>query len=162
MLIVIFRHGHKEFSADFDPNLSPKGFDQSTALLNAVQADKIPQPTHCWFSPRKRTRQTLEKAIDFFKPVTALKNELDVRASEETLADFRKRITACLNELEQKSSHKDCYYLCTHYDWLEEFLTTVNSNKDFNQPQFWTWAPADYMIFDVQDGSWNFQTKGSL
>lgn len=162
MLIVIFRHGHKEFSTDFDPNLSPKGFEQSAALLKAIQENKLPRPTHCWYSPRKRTRQTLEKAIEFYKPSTSLKIELDVRESEESRADFKKRILQCLNELEQKSSHKDCYYLCTHYDWLEEFLLAVNSNQDFNQPQFWTWAPADYMIFDIQDGIWNFQNKGSL
>lgn len=53
MNIVLFRHGHKVFSIDQDPGLSPKGFEQSHHLLEIIENKIIPPPTHVWVSEKK-------------------------------------------------------------------------------------------------------------
>lgn len=163
MIVAIFRHGHKDFSTDFDPSLSLKGFEQAENLLQLLNQNALPKPTHLWFSDKKRTLQTIEKAQSVNTNVQIKKNQdLNLRDSRETRDQFRNRVEHYLTFLENRQNENEVHFACTHYDWLEEFLTVVNANSHFKTHDFYSWAPGQFVIFDVRDGEWNFQQKGVL
>ena len=163
MIILLFRHGHKAFSVDNDPALSPKGFDQAQHLTQLIAAGKIPLATHAWVSEKKRTFQTLEKAIDQHSLITFKKSELNFREANEDAVQFKYRIQKFLRELGLRAKENEIHYVCTHYDWIEEALTLMESDKDLTTFEFANWSPGQYMVFDLIDhDNYRFMNKGSL
>ena len=163
MIIILFRHGHKAFSINSDPELSPKGFDQAQHLTRLISDGKIPLATHAWVSEKKRTFQTLEKAIDQLKLSTYRKSDLNYRESDENTAQFKYRIQKFLRELGLRAKENEIHYICTHYDWIEEALTLIECDQDLNSYEFANWSPGQYMVFDLVDqNNYKFIKKGSL
>lgn len=163
MVILLFRHGHKAFSIDNDPALSPKGFEQALRLPQMIEDKKVPRPTHCWVSEKKRTLQTLEKAIEKHHITTYKKSELNYREAEENTAQFRNRIQKFLLELSKRAKETEIHYVCTHYDWIEEAMSLIECDKDLNSYEYANWSPGQYLMLDLVDSnSFRFLGKGSL
>lgn len=162
MKAILFRHGHKSLAPLTDPDLTEKGFEQSRALLNKISNDLLPVPTHCWVSEKVRTKQTLDAAIQNYKPQTNQKTELDVRLHHETLPQFRARIQKFISDITNRKNENETHFICTHYDWIEESLTMIDSDQNLNSHQFASWAPGQYLIFDIRDGIWNYVSQGVL
>ena len=163
MVILLFRHGHKAFSIDNDPPLSPKGFEQAVHLNQLIAEKKIPLATHCWVSEKKRTLQTLEKAIDQHQMITHKKSDLNYREAEENTAQFRSRIQKFLRELSARAKESEIHYVCTHYDWIEEAMTLIDCDKDLGSYEYASWSPGQYLVFDLIDqNSYKLLNKGVL
>ncbi len=163
MIILLFRHGHKAFSIDNDPALSPKGSEQAQHLTRLISDGKIPLATHAWVSEKKRTFQTLEKAIDKHKLITYKKSDLNYRETLENTAQFKYRIQKFLRELGLRAKENEIHYVCTHYDWIEEALTLIECDKDLNTYEFANWSPGQFMVFDLVDqNNYRLINKGSL
>jgi phosphohistidine phosphatase SixA len=166
MILILFRHGHKGLTPFQDPNLTPKGFDQAIDLVTQIEKGILPKPTHCWFSEMIRTEQTLEKAIEKFRPKISKKSELNVRSHTETAKTFQTRIQKFCTDLISKQKPQEVHFLCTHYDWIEDVLTLINSDKDLNSFEFSGWAPGQYLVFEIESSdkneAWKVLKKGLL
>ena len=163
MVILLFRHGHKTFSIDNDPPLSPKGFEQAHHLTQLIFDQKIPQATHCWVSEKIRTFQTLEKAIDQYQLTTYKKSDLNHREAGENSTQFRQRVQKFLHELGTRAKETEVHYICTHYDWIEEALSLIDCDKDLSSYEYASWSPGQYLVFDLIDQNiYKLLSKGSL
>jgi broad specificity phosphatase PhoE len=163
MIILLFRHGHKVFSVDNDPPLSPKGFEQAQHLNQLIAENKIPLATHCWVSDKKRTLQTLEKAIEQHQMITHKKSDLNYREGDENTAQFRSRIQKFLRELSARAKESEIHYICTHYDWIEEAMTLIDCDKDLRSYEYASWSPGQYLVFDLVDqNTYKLLNKGVL
>ena len=162
MNIVLFRHGHKVFSIDQDPGLSPKGFEQSHHLLEIIENKIIPPPTHVWVSEKKRTYQTLEKSIDVYKPVLYKKSDLNHRDSEELLSSFHQRIQKYIYDLTSRIKSNETHYVCTHYDWIEVFSNLAHCQQDLNSYEYSNWTPGQFLVFEYSHSLLNVIQKGAL
>jgi len=160
MIIVLIRHGHKGSTPISNPELTEKGHEQSLALAEIVQQGRLPKPTHCWFSDKIRTQQTLSEVIVRNSPVTFEKPELSTRHHTETSTVFRQRVQNFLTSIEQRSNANEVHFICTHYDWIEEALTLINSDKNLNSFEYSGWSPAQFLVFEVSDGTWKVGQKG--
>ncbi len=164
MRIVLFRHGHKQFSMDENPSLSLKGFDQSKKLTQMLDTKILPNPNECWHSFKKRTFETLQElklnpSIQF-----KLKNNLNERQATETIKDFQNRIKLILIDIQnlQIVSKEHILFICSHYDWIEEFLNIASCSKDLNAFEYSNWAPGQYLDFEFYDDQFHILHKGVL
>lgn len=162
MVIVIFRHGHKQFSADENPSLSERGFEQAKNLAQLIGSEALPVPTHCWYSPKIRTRQTLELCFKNSSIITFEKNELNTREHDETHKSFKNRIQKFFNELHARSTPNEVHFICTHYDWIEEALTMIQLGSDAHSYELSSWAPGQFALFELQDHIYHYRKKGVL
>ena len=166
MQVVLFRHGHKDFMPPEDPSLSARGFDQAKKLATLVASHELPKPTHCWASDKIRTLQTLQDVINQTSSHSEQTKQLSIRSHQESQQQFRNRIQNFLNEIDRRAEntqHKnEIHYICTHYDWIEEAMSLINCDKDLNSYEFSSWAPAQYLIFDLYDGCWHLTKKGAV
>ena len=166
MIFILFRHGHKGLTPFTDPGLSPQGFDQSQNLVDQIENGTLPKPTHCWFSEKIRAQQTLAKVIDLYKPLSTAKIELNLRNHIETTKAFKSRIQKFCNELTLRNKQQEVHFVCTHYDWIEEFLTLINSDKDLNSFEYSNWSPGQYLVFEILSADkhepWKVLNKGVL
>ncbi len=166
MILILFRHGHKGQTPFQDPDLTPKGFDQALDLIAQIEQGLLPKPTHCWFSEMIRTKQTLQKAIEKYQPLSKQKSELNVRRHTEMAKAFHTRIQKFCADLVSKQKPEEVHFLCTHYDWIEEVLTLINSDKDLNSFEFSSWSPGQYLVFEIDSSEknepWKVLKKGVL
>ncbi len=166
MILILFRHGHKGLSPMNDPDLTAKGFEQAEILVDLIDKSSLPKPTHCWFSPRIRTQQTLAKAIDKFKTASTCKKELDLKSHTESVVDFRHRIQKFCLEMVNRGAQSEVHFVCTHYDWIEEVLTLIDADKDLNSFEFLNWSPGQYLAFEIlssdKNDPWKILRKGVL
>lgn len=163
MKVVLFRHAQKGVIPYDDPTLTEDGFRQGEAISQLVQKKILPAPTQAWASPKVRTSQTLQAACESAKIQLQKTELLDLRQPSESTDEFRKRILNLISMLDQISqdSKNEVYFLCTHYDWIEEAMTLINCDKDLNSFEFSHWSPAQFILFEVQDSLWTFLKKGS-
>ncbi len=152
MMWVLFRHGEKQIQG-FDPELTPTGQAQAQALLEKVKAGKLPKPHAIYVSTKRRTAQTLEPLARQFKMKTQVKAELTEKVPGETPEKFRFRIQEFLVKLLLLHQDHEVIYLCTHFDWLEEFLTVIESDSDLSR--FSHFTPAQYILFEKKE-LWHF------
>lgn len=166
MILILFRHGHKGMTPFQDPDLTPKGFDQAHDLVTQIENETLPKPTHCWFSDMIRTKQTLLKAIEKYQPTTHQKSELNIRSHAETTQMFYARIQKFYNDLVLKQKTNEVHFVCTHYDWIEESLAFITSDKNLNSFEFSNWSPGQYLIFEIDSSEksevWKVLNKGVL
>jgi phosphohistidine phosphatase SixA len=162
MKVVLFRHAQKGITPFEDPALTEAGYKQAEAISQLVAKNVLPEPTHCWVSPKIRTRQTLQAVCDLSQIQIKSSDLLNLRAQSENSQDFRKRISELIQFLDSTSltSNNEVHYLCTHYDWIAEAMTLINSDKDLNSFEFSHWAPAQYIVFSLQNSIWKFEKKG--
>lgn len=165
MRLILFRHGHKQFSMDDNPSLSDRGHKQADHLLEKVEKKELPQPTLCWFSPRKRTFETLAQLKKFTPIQWEQKTALGEKNLNESYHDFKQRISKIFSEIEKKSQNskpEDTIFLCTHYDWIETALTVIHSDQDLTGFEFSNWSPGQFIEFDYYDNLFHFIKKGAL
>lgn len=160
MLVVLFRHGHKEFSMDENPKLSPKGLEQAHNLARLIADGTLPTPTHCWYSEKIRTKQTLQESLS--GALTFERVELNYREGDEDQNKMRARIQKFLNDLTLRTNAREVHFICTHYDWIEESMTLITCDRDLTSYEFSSWAPGQFVVFDLVDGLYTFIKKGRL
>ncbi len=148
MIWVIFRHGEKQMQG-FDPELSPEGIVQAKNILEKAKGGKLPKPNALYVSTKKRTAQTFDPLAQHFRMKTQVKVELTERVPGETQEKFRFRIQEFLVKLLLLHQDNEVIYLCTHYDWIEEFLTVIESDKDLSR--FASFGPAQYIMFEKKE-----------
>ncbi len=163
MKVVLIRHAQKGITPYEDPSLTESGFLQAEFLCQLSKKNLLPNPTHAWVSPKTRTFQTLKPLCENLKIRPEITDSLDQRISNETSSDFRNRVSRFLQQFELRAleAPDEIHILCTHYDWIEEGMTLINSDKDLNSFEFSHWSPTQYVVFEIQDSIWKVIGKGS-
>jgi phosphohistidine phosphatase SixA len=126
----------------------------------------LPAPTVCLYTDKIRTRETIQELIHHFNPKTELKAELALRSYNETSQNFRARVQKLINyytyQAAQPENKNQVIYACTHYDWVEEAMMVIESDKNLNSFEYAGWAPAQYMEFQItEDGTWVLKSRGA-
>ncbi len=163
MNIVLFRHAKKSFLPFDDPSLSPEGFIQSERLPETVKKQNLPPATALWASEKIRTHQTFQNLAATLGLKIITRTELNLRADFETQKMFQARVQSLIDELSvttQKQDSNHVIYLCTHYDWIEESMPLIPSDKNLTGFEFSTWAPAQFVHFKIAEKNWQFIKKG--
>jgi broad specificity phosphatase PhoE len=158
MKVYLFRHGQKDSLPFEDPDLTSFGHQQANKLAELIRNGDLLKGTQFLASPRKRAQSTLRPAATLCQAPLQVASDLDQRTSFENADVFRARIQQTLNSLEKKFSTNDVIYLCSHHDWIEESLSVIPADTDLLDPRYWSWRPAQYMHFEVQDGLWILKT----
>ncbi len=163
MKLVLLRHAQKGITPFDDPHLTETGFRQSEALASFVEKKILPIPTHAWVSPKIRTAQTLKSVCELAGARIEVTKGLDLRSADESANVFRKRVQQTLQHFQDRvaSGAQETHYLCTHYDWIEDAMTLIHSDKDLNSFEFSHWGPTQYIVFEIQDDIWKVFQKGS-
>lgn len=167
MDVVLFRHAKKGMLPFEDPGLTPEGFAQGERLPDVVQKQGLPTARELWASEKIRTHQTLQALASVLHLSTLTKVELNLRNETETQKMFCARVQILIDELSltaRNSSTNECIYLCTHYDWIEEAMHLIPSDRSLMTSEFSTWAPAQYIHFKILTTApkplWKFMKKG--
>lgn len=160
MKFVLFRHAHKGIMPYDDPELSAQGFAQ--ALRISELAASLPTPNHLWVSPKKRAAQSFYPLSKKLNLNIETKLELDQQNQQESGPHFRMRVQKFLNQLEDMQNPTLTIFACTHYDWIEEAMTLINSDKDLKSFEFLHWSPAQYVEFEIRNNLWTFIKKGAF
>ncbi|MBC7740891.1 MAG: histidine phosphatase family protein [Bdellovibrionaceae bacterium] len=163
MKFVLVRHAQKGITPFEDPELNPEGFHQARVLNALVKQNELPAPTHAWASPKIRTTQTLKSMCEEQKVEVQINELLDLRLNNESVGDFHHRIQKFLDAFEKQSAKtiNQTHYICTHYDWIEEAMSLIKCDKDLKSFEFSHWSPAQFVIFEILDGTWTLIRKGS-
>lgn len=161
MKFVLFRHAHKGILPFEDPELSPQGHLQAEQISKDVSAAKIPAPTHLLVSPKRRAAQTFLPLSHEQGLPLSVQSALDQHVSGESSAEFRDRIRSFIDNLTSQFGHADVIYACTHYDWIEEAMSLIPSDRNLNTFEFSHWAPTQYLVFEVGPAQWTYLQKGS-
>lgn len=163
MKVVLIRHAQKGITPYDNPGLTEDGLQQAESLCELAKKNQLPVPTQAWASPRMRTFQTLKPLCQSYGVQVQSTDSLDQRTSGESSSDFRKRISHFLHQFELRASEapSETHFLCTHYDWIEESLTLINSDKDLNSFEFLHWSPTQYVVFKIENSVWKVLRKGS-
>lgn len=160
MKVVLIRHAQKGITPYENPGLTEGGLLQAEALCDLAKKKLLPTPTHAWVSPRIRTFQTLKPLCENYHVQIQVAESLDQRTSAESAIDFRKRILNFLNQFDSMTAN-ETHFFCTHYDWIEESLTLMNSDKDLSSFEFSHWSPTQFVVFEIQNNLWKVLRKGS-
>lgn len=161
MKFVLFRHAHKGFLPFEDPELSPKGLDQSIRIKELIKNNTLPQPQQLWISPKKRTAQTFYPCSKEFSITMQIQADLDQRLAEETSFQFKNRVQNFINEISRQAQTQTTVFACTHYDWIEEAMALINCDSDLSTFEFTHWSPTQFLIFQVQEDIWKIIGKGA-
>lgn len=165
MIFILLRHGHKSMDPADNPCLTDRGYLQAKKLLQYVQENKLPLPSLCLYSEKIRTKETLDELISHYRPRHEALSELNLRSHLESAQDFRQRIQKLIHQYTLKASQtstgsKQVIYACTHYDWIDEALTIIDADVDLNSYEYRSWAPAQYIEFQIENGLWYLKSKG--
>jgi broad specificity phosphatase PhoE len=148
MMWVLFRHGEKQMQG-FDPELSPQGFIQAQKILEKVKSGKLPKPHALYVSTKKRTAQTFEPLSREFRLKSQIKAELTERVPGETSEKFRFRIQEFLVRLLLQHQDNETLYLCTHFDWIEEFMSVIESDTDLSR--YSNFGAGQFILFEKKE-----------
>lgn len=148
MKLILFRHAEKSSDKSYDPPLSSYGQLQAKKLAQEIFSKKLPKPHAFYVSSRVRTHQTFGEAAQMAGLKLKTSTLLDERQVNEKPADFRRRIQELLVTLQLDYPGKECIYLCTHFDWIEEFLSVIECSTDLMSVQYHSWAPAQWMLLE--------------
>jgi broad specificity phosphatase PhoE len=145
---VIFRHGEKQNSG-FDPELTAQGHRQAGRILSRIQEGKLPKPNALYVSTKKRTAQTFDPLSQHFKLKAQIRAELTERVTGESKEKFRFRIQEFLVRLLLQHPDQDVIYLCTHFDWIEEFMSIIEGDQDLSRLS--TFSSGQFIFFDKKE-----------
>ena len=166
MQLILLRHAHKGLTPAADPELSTPGFKQAQKLVEIIEQKRLPPPNKCWVSEKIRTKQTIEAASQKFKSTIEASDLVNLRSFNETAEEFQQRIKkmiSMLNSTAQDSrTASHAHYLCTHYDWIEDALVFIPSPTDLTSFEFSSWAPAQYIHFEIINSIWTVRAKGAI
>lgn len=148
-----------------NPHLTDRGHLQAKKLLQFTKDNKLPLPTLCLYSEKIRTKETLDEIINGYQPRHEALSGLNLRSHSESATDFRQRIQKFIHHYTVKASQsgtgsKQVIYACTHYDWIDEALTMIDADVDLNSYEYRSWAPAQYLEFQIENGLWQLKSKG--
>ena len=160
MKLVLFRHAQKGIMPFEDPELSPRGFEQGDNILKLVLAQKLPAPTALFVSPKRRTSQTFYKLAKEKNLQCLITPELDQRESDESSQQFLQRIRKWIENIELNAPSDAVYFACTHYDWIEESMLIIPSDRSLGGFEFAHWSPTQFVEFHIENGLWKFIQKG--
>lgn len=160
MRFVLFRHAHKGILPFEDPELSSSGFEQAARILSLVQENTLMQPTQLLASPKRRTSQTFYPMSKYFNLKIEIQEELDQQNQLENNTEFRNRVQKFLQLIQNQQSKNLTIFACTHFDWIEEAMSLISSDKDLNSFVFSNWSPAQYVEFEIHENLWKFIQKG--
>lgn len=166
MDVVLFRHAKKGMLPFEDPGLTPEGLMQSERLPDIVNKYNLPAAAALWASEKIRTHQTFQGLASTFKLNTETKAELNLRSESESQNMFQQRVKILIDELTLSACNdlQSCIYLCTHYDWIEEAMAIIPSDKNLLTFEFNSWAPAQFVHFKITKSPastiWKFMKKG--
>lgn len=163
MKIYLFRHAEKDqidFNSNsqasgYDPGLTQRGHEQSIKLAQLVVEKELLPPTQIFTSQKKRALQTLQPLAQSHSLEINQIVELNERKNSETSTQFISRINNFVEKMTNLQSPQNIIYCCSHYDWIEEFLYLDIFNK--NLSSFSGWAPASYMLFEIQKDVWHMK-----
>lgn len=159
MQIYIFRHAEKnqmDFSGgSYDPGLTQFGAKQATMIAQLVNDQSLLKPSLIFTSEKKRAIETFRPLAEQHQHTIRKHPGLNERMNSETSFQFRNRVDQFTLELMRNNTKNKVIYCCTHYDWIEEFLTLDIFNKDLGT--YSNWAPSSYMFFEVQNNLWQFK-----
>lgn len=148
MIWVIFRHGEKQVQG-FDPELAAQGHIQAKSILEKVKSNKLPKPNALYVSTKKRTAQTFEPLASHYSTKSQIKAELTEKVPGETQEKFRFRIQEFLVKLLLLHQDNEVIYICTHYDWIEEFLSVIECDTDLSR--YSNFGTGHYIMFDKKE-----------
>jgi phosphohistidine phosphatase SixA len=149
MKFVIFRHGDKQSDFHRDSPLSPQGLEQAKNIARLVQSKKLPIPNKLFASTKLRTLQTLTPLAELCRLKVQSTPLLDLRSGTETSKDFRLRVQEFLVSFQLEPT--PCLFICTHQDWVEEFLSVIESSSDLLAQKYTNWPPGQYMYFEKSE-----------
>ncbi|MCB0370073.1 MAG: histidine phosphatase family protein [Bdellovibrionales bacterium] len=150
MKFLLFRHAEKQGGLEKDSPLTPQGKIQAKNILSKVISKELPIPTRVYASPRKRTSLTMTPLAESFKIQIQTTPLLDLKQNQESMKDFRLRIQEFLVSF-QLEEESPCVYICTHQDWIEEFLTIIECSTDLLNPKYSVWPSGQYMYFEKNE-----------
>jgi broad specificity phosphatase PhoE len=159
MKVILFRHAEKQSGFGEDLTLSSLGTKQAFALKDLIESGKFPKPDVMYTSPKKRSLETFEPLARAISLPIQKDPNLDEQGKSENVIVFRSRIHQFIDNIESDS--KQTIFICTHLDWIEQFATLLSCDTDLHALVNFTWNPAAYMIFDVQD-IWHLIDKGQI
>ncbi len=142
---ILFRHAEKALQG-YDPDLSLRGLEQSLKIVEKVKKGGLPKPSALYISTKKRTAQTFKPLSEYCGLKVQIRAELTERVPGETREKFRIRIQEFLLKLMLTHQESETIYLCTHYDWIEEFLSIVESDEDITR--YTNWPSAQHMVLE--------------
>ena len=163
MRFILLRHADKERSFEANPKLSEQGRKQAQSLADLVSKGSLPGPLQLLSSPKIRAKQTLEPLSKSSGIKIQELPELLERQSHENSAQFLTRIKSTISRLEKLNpSSSGVIYAVTHFDWIEDFLAVLHSDQDFSEAHFHSWAPCQFMEFEIKDGIWHYCRWGRV
>ncbi len=168
MKLVLFRHGEKQSERTSDPLLSHKGEQQAKALKQYVQQGILPKPNRLIISPKIRTAMTFSPLAQSLPLHLEKSNALDERSNQEEASDFKKRILQFIENISKPVDQKEneqIIFICSHLDWIEEFLDLLPSDSDLFQIPDFRWTPGAYLVFEFnfeRNELWQLTQKGRL
>ncbi|MES3037230.1 MAG: phosphoglycerate mutase family protein [Bdellovibrionota bacterium] len=150
MELILFRHGEKQ-ALGSDPELTSVGKSQAVSIADLVKSRSLPRPTQIYVSPRKRAVQSLQPLADAANLKPKITPDLDQQVSAESGKDFRLRVQEFMvkSALDWKST--DVVYLCSHQDWIMEFLSVIECDTDLLQGIYVHWDTAAFMHFEKRE-----------
>lgn len=160
MKFVLFRHAHKGILPFEDPELSLQGFEQAHRISDLISKNSLSIPTRLFCSPKRRTSQTFYPSAQRLGLKTEVNPDLDQRASQESSIDFKNRVQKFLRQIEKLNGNL-VIFACTHYDWIEEAMALINSDKDLKSFEFSHWSPTQYVEFEIENNLWKVTMKGT-
>lgn len=148
MIWVVFRHGEKSLQG-FDPELSQRGQDQAQKILLKVKAGALPKPSALYVSTKKRSAQTFQPLSESLNLKSLIRADLTERVPGETRDKFRRRIQEFLLKVMLEHKENEVVYVCTHSDWIDEFLTMIECDSDLARCHYW--PSAQHMVFEKKE-----------
>jgi phosphohistidine phosphatase SixA len=159
MKVGLFRHAEKQTDGTQDPPLSFYGEQQALHLNRWVREGLIPRPDLLYTSPKRRAIQTFSPLARALNISIERFSELDERQSREDMTVFKKRISKFIEG--HSPNPERTVYFCSHLDWIEEFCHLAPCDSDLQDLENFSWAPASFLIFDVQT-IWHLIEKGQI
>lgn len=159
MQLFLFRHGERDNSFAKNQPLNSRGREQAQMIAQEVASGSLPRPQLLFVSPKIRTQQTFAPTAQLAGIELQVVPELDERLTSESAREFTERVRFCLSVLESQTA---VTYACSHLDWLEEALPAIPSPENLLTFHYESWAPAQFLEFEIRDGLWNVRRLGPI
>ena len=154
MKIVLFRHCERENTGTSNPPLSLRGQSQALGIVKAVRSNELPKPESLLCSPKLRAIQSFFPCVNAFSLSLSENQDLDERQNSENADLFSLRVKNYIQWLSQASKTT---FVVSHMDWVEEAMIYIPCDSDLNKNEYRAWAPAQHMIFRIENGLWHLE-----
>ncbi len=157
MKVLLLRHGQRKGEGD---ELTLTGHQQARDLvLNFMNPQHwlyTLRPTRLFCSPKNRCRQTLTPLSQALSVPITISELVDERKPPESMAKFSERVILFISQVERSLGENDALLICTHFDWLEEFIALAPT--DLLAPEeIQHFAPGEIHGFEITRGVWCYQ-----